>query len=176
MEKAESDMSDTSIPRDTLRVTTCDTDETLAAAGGLFNQYRHHYGQPPDWDDRTVGWLTEMVQSKMLTVYTASVDSPADAPPIGLATGHAVPASMVMGRFWQLRDLYVLPEYRRQGAAAALVSAVREAALAAGAGRLSLVTEPDNQAALGLYRTLGFRPVEGLASLSLDLTVRAIRE
>jgi GNAT superfamily N-acetyltransferase len=162
-------MSDTSVPGATLRVTTCDTDETLAAASGLFNRYRHHYGEPPAGDGRALGWLTDMVRSNMLTVYTASVGSPADAPPIGLATGHAVPASLVMGRFWQLRDLYVLPESRRRGAADALVSAVRDAALAEGATRLSLVTEPDNQAALGLYRRLGFRPVEGLASLSLDL-------
>ena len=169
-------MSDTSVSRNALRVTTCDTDDTLAAASRLFNQYRHHYGEPPEADGRTLGWLTDMVRSNMLTVYTASVDAPADAPPIGLATGHAVPASLVMGRFWQLRDLYVLPGSRRQGAAAALVSAVREAALAAGATRLSLVTEPDNRAALGLYRRLGFRPVEGLASLSLDLAARAIRD
>jgi len=169
-------MSDPSVPRDTPRVTACDTDETLAAASGLFNQYRHHYGEPPDGDERTLGWLTDMVRSRMLTIYTASVDSPADAAPIGLATAHAIPASLVMGRFWQLRDLYVLPRSRRQGAAAALVSAVREAALAAGATRLSLVTEPDNHAALGLYRRLGFRPVEDLASLSLDLATQAIRE
>lgn len=161
-------MSDDS-GRDTLRVTTCDTVETLAAASGLFNQYRHHYGEPPGADERTLGWLTDMVQSNMLTVYTASVDSPVEARPIGLATGHAIPASLVMGRFWQLRDLYVLAGSRRQGAAAALVSAVREAALAAGATRLSVATEPDNHAALGLYRRLGFRPVEGLVSLSLDL-------
>ena len=152
-----------------LRVTTCDTDETLAAASGLFNQYRHHYGEPPDQDERTLGWLTDMVQSNMLTVYTAFVDSWGDAPPIGLATGHAIPASLLMGRFWQLRDLYVLPGSRRQGVAAALVSAVREAARAAGATRLSLATEEDNEAALGLYRGLGFIPVTGLASLSLDL-------
>ncbi|MFT4081068.1 MAG: GNAT family N-acetyltransferase [Nocardioides sp.] len=169
-------MSDTSVPRDTLRVTTCDTDETLAAASGLFNRYRHHYGEPSDGDQRTLGWLTDMVESNMLTVYTASVDSLAEAPPIGLATGHAVPASLVMGRFWLLRDLYVLPGFRRQGAATALVGAVRQAARAAGATRLSLVTEPDNQTALGLYRRLGFRPVEGLASLSLDLAPQAIRE
>jgi ribosomal protein S18 acetylase RimI-like enzyme len=170
------DKSDASVPRGPLRVTTCDTVETLAAASGLFNQYRHHYGAPPDADERTLGWLTDMVQSNMLTVYTASVDSPADAPAIGLATGHAVPASLVMGRSWQLRDLYVRPESRRQGAAAALVGAVREAALAAGATRLSLVTEPDNHAALGLYRGLGFRPVEGLETLSLDLAPQEIRE
>ncbi len=168
----DADMSDTSARRNRLRVTTCDTDETLALASGLFNQYRHHYGES-DGDARTLGWLTEMVQSNMLTVYTASMASQADAPPIGLATGHATPASLVMGRFWQLRDLYVLPESRRRGAAAALVGAVREAALAAGATRLSLVTEQENRAALDLYRRLGFRPVEGLASLSLDLAPRA---
>jgi ribosomal protein S18 acetylase RimI-like enzyme len=164
----DADMSDTSAPWDTLRVTTCDTDKTLELASDLFTQYRQHYGESAG-DARTLGWLTEMVQSNMLTVYTASVAPPPDGPPIGLATGHAIPASLVMGRFWQLRDLYVLPEFRRRGAAAALVSAVRDAALAAGATRLSLVTELDNRAALDLYRRLGFRPVEGLASLSLPL-------
>ncbi|MFI5626745.1 GNAT family N-acetyltransferase [Nocardioides sp. NPDC051685] len=163
-------------PRDTLRVTTCDTTETLAPASVLFNEYRRHYGQAVG-DEDTLGWLIDMVQSSMLAVYTAApADSPADVRPIGLATSHAVPASLVMGRFWQMRDLYVLPGSRRQGVAAALVDAVREAALAASATRLSLVTEPDNHAALSLYRSLGFKPVEGLASLSLDLAAQAIRE
>lgn len=162
-------MGDTAVPRDTLRVTTCDTDETLAAASHLFNRYRHHYGGPTDADERTLGWLTEMVASNMLTVYTASVESPTGETPIGLATAHAIPASLIMGRFWQLRDLYVLPDSRRQGVAAALIKDVRVAARAAGATRISLVTEHDNQAALGLYRRLGFSPVAGLTSLSLDL-------
>lgn len=169
-------MSDTESTPNTLRVTTCDTDETLAAASGLFNEYRHHYGQPSDADERTPGWLIEMVRSNMLTVYTASVDSPVDAIPVGLATAHSIPASLVMGRSWQLRDLYVIPGWRRHGAGAALVSAVREAAHAAGAMRLSLVTEPDNAAALTLYQTLGFRPVEGLTSLSLDLALGDVTE
>lgn len=170
------DMSDTSVPRDMLRVTTCDTDESLAAASGLFNQYRRSYGEQPEQDERTLGWLTDMVESNMLTVYTASLGSPTDMPPIGLATCHVIPASLVMARFSQLRDLYVSPESRRRGAAAALVGAAREAALAAGATRLSLVTETDNQAALGLYRRLGFKPVEGLASLSLELPPQATME
>ena len=162
-------MDDPSAPGRGLRVTVCDTDRTLTAASSLFDQYRHHYGESADGDERTLGWLTDMVRSRMLTVYTAVVASTADTPPIGLATSHAVPASLAMGQFWQLRDLFVLPGSRRLGAAAALVGAVREAALAAGATRLSLATELDNRAALGLYRKLGFRPVEGLATLSLDL-------
>ena len=147
-----------------VRVTTCDSDQALAAASGLFDEYRHHYGEPRD-EERTLGWLTDMVRSRMLTVFMAS----ADAAPVGVATSHAVPASLAMGQFWQLRDLYVLPGFRRQGVAAALVGAVREAAVAAGATRLSLVTELDNEEALGLYRGLGFQPVEGLATLSLIL-------
>ncbi|MCW2815490.1 MAG: putative GCN5-related N-acetyltransferase [Nocardioides sp.] len=162
-------MGDTSVPRSTVRVTRCDTGEPLAAASRLFDLYRQHYGQPPGPDARTLGWLTDMVGSAALSVYTASVDPAPDAPPVGVATAHPVPASLVLGHAWQLRDLYVVPEARRRGAAAALVDAVRAAALAAGATRLSLVTEPDNGAALDLYRALGFRPVEGFTTLSLDL-------
>ena len=167
-------MSDSSVPGG-VRVATCDTDETLAAASALFDDYRRHYDQPTGADARTLGWLTDMVRSGMLTVYTASVDPHPQAPPVGLATSHAIPASLVLGQSWQLRDLYVRPESRRLGVAAALVRAVREAATAAGATRLSLVTEPDNHAALALYRRLGFATVEGLVTLSLDLAPRDSR-
>ncbi|MFT3872002.1 MAG: GNAT family N-acetyltransferase [Nocardioides sp.] len=140
-----------------------------ACSGQSSNQYRHHYGEPPEADGRAVGWLTEMVRSNALTLYAARVDSVADAPPVGLATSHTIPASLTMGQVWQLRDLYVVPEARHQGAGVALVNAVRHAAIAAGTTRLSLVTEPDNHVALDLYRKLGFKPVEDLASLSRDL-------
>ncbi|WP_187366702.1 GNAT family N-acetyltransferase [Nocardioides dongxiaopingii] len=162
-------MTETPIPRDAPRVTVCDSDETLTSASHLFSQYRHHYGHAPGSDNATLGWLTDMVGSGMLTVYTASIESTANAAPVGLATSHRVPASLVLGQFWQLRDLYVRPDSRRCGAAAALVGAVRAAALAAGATRLSLMTEPGNHAALGLYRSLGFEPVDGVTTLSLDL-------
>lgn len=166
-------MGDTATDRNGLRVTECNTAEALEAASGLFNEYRHHYGESSDADGRTLGWLTEMVGWDMLTVYTASIRSSSPAlrrRPIGFATSHTIPASLVMGRFWQVRDLYVLPAARRQGVAVALVDAVRLAALAAGATRLALVTEGDNEGALGLYRRLGFLPIESLTSLSLDLS------
>lgn len=165
-------MGDTASNGAGLHIAECRTAESLAAASGLFNEYRHHYGQSSAADARTFGWLSTMVESGVLRVYAASMEplSPAQPRPIGLATSHPMPASLVMGQSWQVRDLYVRPEVRRQGVAAALVDAVRVAALAAGATRLSLVTERDNQGALGLYRRLGFMPVEGLTSLSLNLS------
>lgn len=152
---------------DAWQVMACTSDGDLATAAVLFDQYRQHYGARPGADGRSYGWLTEMVGSEVLSVYTACRSG---APPVGLATAHVAPASLALGQFWQLRDLFVIPASRRLGVAAALVRAVRDAALAAGATRLSLTTEPDNDGALGLYRDLGFRPVEGLVSLSLDLT------
>lgn len=170
--RAGAGVSDTPGREDELRVRTCDTDETLAPASVVFNRYRHHYGESGG-EALALGWLSEMVRSNLLTVYSASVTSQVGTLPVGLATAHAVPASLVLGRSWQLRDLYVLPEARRRGVAAALVGAVRDAAVASGATRLSLLTEPGNRAALDLYERLGFRPVEGLTSLSLDLAPRA---
>jgi GNAT superfamily N-acetyltransferase len=80
-----------------------------------------------------------------------------------------VPASQRLGCSWQLRDLYVVPRARRRGVARALVGAVRQAAAAAGAIHLSVQTEPDNIAALELYHTSGFVPVEDVQILALSL-------
>jgi hypothetical protein len=46
-----------------------------------------------------------------------------------------------------------------------LLEAVRQAATAVGATRLSVQTEPANTAALQLYRTSGFTPVQGIEAL-----------
>ena len=79
-------------------------------------------------------------------------------------------ASQRLGHAWQLRDLYVAERHRRQGVGHALVAHVRNAAMAnEGALRVSLTTEADNVEALSLYDHLGFEPVTGYVSLSLDL-------
>jgi ribosomal protein S18 acetylase RimI-like enzyme len=63
----------------------------------------------------------------------------------------------------------VVPGARHRGVARALVGAVCQAATAAGAIRLSVQTEPSNIAALQLYRTSGFAPVEDIQILALPL-------
>lgn len=101
----------------------------------------------------------------MLTVFAAHIGEEL----AGIATTVALPASLRLGCGWQLRDLYVVAGARRRGAGRALVSAVRAAASAAGAIRLSVQTEPGNTPALRLYRASGFTAVEDLHILALDL-------
>lgn len=88
---------------------------------------------------------------------------------VGLASTHQIPASLALGRFWQLRDLFTDPAARRQGVGRRLVELVKEHAKEAGALRLSLQTEPDNAAALALYRDCGFQITADFATLVLDL-------
>jgi GNAT superfamily N-acetyltransferase len=142
--------------------------DQLAEVAGLFDQYRQHYGEPSA-PERTLRWLEQHAAADAgagrLTVFTAR----ADGELIGLATTVELPASLGLGCFWQLRDLYVVPAARRRGTAGALVDAVRRAAAEAGAARLSVQTEPDNEAALRLYRANGFVPVTGVQALMLPL-------
>jgi GNAT superfamily N-acetyltransferase len=151
---------------DRLRVAalTGATETQLAEVARLFDQYRQHYGEPAA-PAQALAWLTRHTRSQQLAIFTAHRGPDL----VGLATTVTVPASLQLGCFWQLRDLYVTPSARRCGAGRALLQTVRQAAAAAGATRLSVQTEPANTAALQLYRTSGFTPVRGIEALILPL-------
>jgi GNAT superfamily N-acetyltransferase len=137
----------------------------LAEVAAVFDQYRQHYGHAVV-PGQTLAWLSLYTGRGQLDVFTAHI-----GPDLaGLATAVSVPASLTLSCFWQLRDLYVVPDARRRGVGRALVNAVRQGAEAAGAIRLSLQTEPGNAAALQLYHATGFASVEDLCVLSLPLT------
>jgi len=138
--------------------------DQLTGVAGVFDQYRRHYGQPVV-AGQTLAWLTEQTSHQRLAIFIAHVGEDL----AGLATTVVVPASLRLGCSWQLRDLYVVPSARRRGVARALVGAVRQAATAAGAIRLSVQTEPGNIAALQLYRTSNFVAVENIQTLALPL-------
>jgi len=127
----------------------------------LFDQYREHYGERPD-PAGSQAWLGQHLSSGALRAFLANRGDEA----AGLALVAPIPASQRLGHFWQLRDLFVAPRHRRRGIGEALLSSVRGTALAHGAARLSLVTESDNTAALGLYAKAGFEPVTGYVSMS----------
>jgi len=68
----------------------------------------------------------------------------------------------------QIRDLFVLPHHRRLGVGRALLDFLRVAA--AGALRLALQTENDDDPALRLYAESCYTSVEGYRSLTLQLS------
>lgn len=129
----------------------------------LFHAYRRHYGQSGILAEST-SWLQTHLEDGALIGFHAEVAGQI----VGFALVASVPASQRLSHFWQLRDLFVTPSHRRKQAASQLVSAVRDAAAAAGALRLVLQTELDNTAAINLYERLGFERVEGYVGLALS--------
>jgi ribosomal protein S18 acetylase RimI-like enzyme len=138
-----------------------------ARAAALFDEYRVHYGRTPD-PERSAAWLSQQLDGRGLRLFLAIGELPDQ--PIGLVSVLEMPASLRLGVFWSIRDLYVPPAHRRGGVARALLDHVIDSARAAGALRVSLQTEPDNTAAQKLYAAAGFRPIHDLDLLSLSVT------
>ncbi|MFF5172163.1 GNAT family N-acetyltransferase [Micromonospora sp. NPDC000089] len=137
----------------------------LDRVAALFDDYRVHYGLPTS-PARTRTWLGDQLAQHRLT---AAAAVRADEV-CGFVTVVVMPASLMLGTAWSIRDLYVAPRHRRAGVANALLRHTIEAARAAGALRVSLQTESDNHSALRLYAEVGFQPVTGLELLNLDPT------
>lgn len=74
-----------------------------------------------------------------------------------------------MNARWTLNDLYVLPEYRRQGVGQALMNAAADLAQDHGVARLVLMTQVENQSAQRLYETLGWQRNTAFYSYLLDV-------
>jgi len=130
----------------------------------LFDRYRVHYGQPAD-RDRSEAWLTDATTTGPMRAFLARVDGVA----AGICLIAICPASLTLGEFWIVRDLFVDRQFRGTGVARALLDAVSASARQRGALRLTLQTEEDNATALRLYERYGFRPTTGLRHLTLPL-------
>lgn len=131
----------------------------------LFDGYRAHYGQRPS-PQVTDGWLQNQLTQHRMTIAAAIDDGQAH----GFITTTVMPASLMLGTAWSIRDLYVVPQRRRAGIARNLLQHVVDDARSAGAYRVSLQTEAGNTAALSLYMAAGFQRVSGLELLNLTLT------
>ena len=131
----------------------------------LFERYRAHYGQATN-PARSQAWLIDATTTGPMRAFLARVDGVA----AGICLIAICPASLTLGEFWMVRDVFVDPGWRHTGVARALLDAVRAAAQRRGALRLTLQTEDDNVAALRLYERYGFIPVTGVRHLTLALT------
>lgn len=135
----------------------------------LFDDYRTHYGQESS-PGVTRAWLADQLTHRRLTIAAAFRDDQV----CGFITTSVLPASLMLGAAWSIRDLFVAAQHRRSGIAGTLLQFVLDDARAAGACRVSLQTESDNLAALTLYTTAGFQPVTGLDLLNLTLDDREV--
>ncbi|HEX4212307.1 MAG TPA: GNAT family N-acetyltransferase [Candidatus Dormibacteraeota bacterium] len=136
----------------------------LESVAELFDDYRAHYGRERS-RVRARAWLGDQISSGRIRMAAAIVEGA----PRAFVTTAPSPASLALGTAWMVKDLWVDAAFRRSGLARRLIEGVVDAARLAGATRLSLQTEPANAPALSLYAELGFRPIEDLTLLGLDL-------
>ena len=148
-----------------VRTLTAPTRREIEELAEIFEQYRVHYGEAPD-ASRSATWLERNLNSTRFRAFVAEDKGQF----VGFATTMEVPASLRLGHFWQIRDLFVLPDQRRLGVGRALLDSIRAAAIAAGVLRLVLQTEDDNEPAHRLYAESGYTLVEGYRSLTLPLS------
>ena len=138
--------------------------QAFGQVAALFDDYRAHYGQQPS-PQFTGGWLHDQLTQHRMSI-TAAID---DGQACGFITTTVMPASLMLGTAWSIRDIYVVPQRRRAGIARTLIQHVVNRARSAGAYRVSLQTEAANTAALRLYATAGFQRVSDLETLNLTL-------
>jgi ribosomal protein S18 acetylase RimI-like enzyme len=148
-----------------VRVLTPPTRAEIEQFAEIFDRYRIHYGEAAD-ASRTVSWLEANISSGRLEAFVAEDEGAF----VGFAITMTVPASLRLGHFWQIRDLFVLPNHRGLGVGRTLLDFVRAAPIRAGALGLVLRTDIDNTPALRLYAESGYTAVEGYCSLTLPLT------
>src|SRR5262245_47587177 len=98
-------------------------DDDFQSFVALFDRYRVHYGQVAD-GDRSLAWLTDATTTGPMRAFLARVDGVA----AGICLIAICPASLALGEFWMVRDLFVEPQWRHKGVAGALLDAVRAAA------------------------------------------------
>jgi GNAT superfamily N-acetyltransferase len=147
-----------------VRALAAPTRKEIEALAEIFDQYRAHYGEASD-AFRSASWLDYKLSSSRVRVFVAEYV----ARFVGFAITMDVPASLRLGHFWQIRDLFVLPTHRRLGVGRALLASVRAAAIASSALRLVAQTEDDNDPALQLYADSGYALITGYCSLMLQL-------
>ena len=117
----------------------------------LFDGYRRFYGQPRD-PEGARGFLQERTARGESALFLALEGTEG----LGFAQLYPSFSSVSMKRLWILNDLFVAPEARRRGVAAALLEEARRLAVETRAKGLELATATENLPAQRLYERLGW--------------------
>jgi ribosomal protein S18 acetylase RimI-like enzyme len=116
----------------------------------LFDAYRLFYGQADD--PRSRSFLEQRIVRQESVVFVARLQGAA----IGFCQLYPCFASVSLKRMFVLYDLFVAPQARRCGAAAALLHAAVDYAAGQNAGQLMLQTAVTNLPAQRLYEREGW--------------------
>lgn len=119
----------------------------------LFDAYRQFYGRPAD-AAAARDFLRERFRHHESVVFVA-VDGEGEG--VGFTQLYPLFSSVRVARTYLLNDLFVAPQARRSGVAAALIHEATAFARAVGAAGMSLSTAHTNEAAQRLYESLGWR-------------------
>lgn len=137
----------------------------LDALAPLFDGYRQFYGQPGDLP-RARDFLAERFRHHESLILLARNEQREG---VGFAQLYPLFSSVRTARTYLLNDVFVLLGARRQGVAAALLTAAADHARALGAASLSLSTARDNASAQALYASLGWQRDQQFCEYSLAL-------
>jgi ribosomal protein S18 acetylase RimI-like enzyme len=118
----------------------------------LFDDYRVFYKFPSDIP-LAERFIKERLEKNESVIFVALAD---DGTPIGFTQLYPLISSGRAIKNWVLNDLYVAPDYRKQGIGEALIKTATEFATADGAAFLQLETATDNYNAQRLYENIGF--------------------
>ncbi len=130
----------------------------------LFEMYRAFYKKDAD-PSRAGVFITDRIQNGDSVLFMARIGEE----PVGFVQLYPKYSSVHLRRDWILNDLFVVPEHRREGHAAALMAEAEEFARSTGAGRMTLKTEHTNESARALYESRGWKTDEVFRTYLLDL-------
>ncbi len=124
----------------------------LAIVAPLFDAYRQFYGKASDIEGarRFLRDRFDHGESVIFMALDADV-------PVGFTQLYPSFSSTSMARVFILNDLFVSPNHRRKGVAAALLQAATDYGQSLGAVRVSLNTDIGNKTAQATYEALGWR-------------------
>lgn len=130
--------------------------DDLEILSPLFDAYRQFYKQPANLT-LARKFLKDRIQHQESEIFIALDENGNGA---GFVQLYPSFSSVSAKKIWILNDLYVGPQYRKQGIARKLIIQAKELAKATQAAFVVLETEKNNTDAQRLYQNTGFKQVD----------------
>lgn len=118
---------------------------------GLFNQYRIFYGKFSD-----LGMAKAFIDARLENNESVIFVALDENKPVGFTQLYPKYSSVRLIKNWILNDLFVDPDYRKQGIGEKLIKTVMDFAKGQGSTYVQLETAVDNFTAQSLYEQIGF--------------------